>query len=90
MGSHDARNVGRMGARSPRRRAIESHYLSAREARLIGTHVRRKNEKRGIFRRWGGRKLTPEQEKLAAAARKRVRFRGKLRQPQKPKPKPKP
>jgi hypothetical protein len=68
----NARNVGGVSARSGRRLALPTHYLTARESAGIARRERAKAEARGIFRRWNGRKLTAEQQALADLALKRT------------------
>jgi hypothetical protein len=68
----NARNVGGVSARSGRRLAVPTHYLTARESAGIARRERAKAEQRGIFRRWNGRKLTAEQQALADLALKRT------------------
>lgn len=71
------RNVGGIRSRSGRRRAIAEHYLTAREAGLIAKRQRRKAEKRGIFRRWNDRKLTPEEQAMVARVKKNAQRRAR-------------
>lgn len=62
----DPQNVGgiraRVGRRPLRKRGTQpDHYLSKAEAAELARKLREKAEARGIYRRWNGRKLTPEQ-----------------------------
>lgn len=75
-----ARNVGGVKARSGFKRRLRrphdhyratEHYLTESESDVILKSHREKQEAKGIFRRWNGRKLTPEQHALASEALQR-------------------
>ena len=53
----NARNVGGVRQRAGRRRPSFSHYITAAEAGKIAQRQKVKDEARGVFRRWNGRRL---------------------------------
>lgn len=93
MTTGEARSAGgmRLSARRTRRRpaiseSAPTHYLTQRESRALFARQRKKDEARGIFRRWNDRQLTEAQKSLAekqrlAAAKKKPR-RKRIPKPQ--------
>lgn len=68
----NARNVAGSRARSGRPRLAPEHYLTTREAAEIAREQRAKDEKRGIFRMWNGRKPTAKQLRRARRVGKKI------------------
>jgi hypothetical protein len=65
----EPRSAGGVRNRPRRTAPPPPHYLTSREADAIARRARQQDEKRGIFRRWNDRKLTPAERRRAARQR---------------------